>query len=96
MSVIWHPAAVEELAEAANFYEAQVPRLGSDFLDEIDRTLPLILDAPERFAIVQDSIRRCILKRFPYGIYYRIAGDVIRILVIRHHSRHPDHGLNRE
>ena len=57
MSVIWHPAAAEELTEAARFYESQVPGLGSDFLDEVDRTLPLIVGAPERFAIVRDSIR---------------------------------------
>lgn len=30
-----------------------------------------------------------------YGIYFRIAGDEIRILVMKHHSQHPDYGMGR-
>lgn len=31
------------------------------------------------------------MRRFPYGIYYRREGDDLRILVVKHHSRHPDY-----
>ena len=52
--------------------------------------------SPGRYAIVRGNIRRCMLRRFPYGVYFRETNDEIRILVIKHHSRHPDYGLDRE
>jgi hypothetical protein len=35
------------------------------------------------------------MPKFPYGLYYRIAGDEVRLLVVRHHSQHPDYGMGR-
>jgi len=36
-----------------------------------------------------------LIRRFPYGIYYRIEGNSIRILVVKHHRRHPDYWRRR-
>jgi plasmid stabilization system protein ParE len=95
MRVIYHPDAATELLEAAQFYESKLPGLGSEFLDEIDRAVSVIAGAPERSAVVRGNIRRFPVRRFPYGIYYRVLPDVVRILVIQHHSRHPDLGMDR-
>jgi hypothetical protein len=35
------------------------------------------------------------LKRFPFGLYFRVAEDVIRILTVKHHRRHPGLGMQR-
>jgi len=95
MTVVYHPSAVEELSEAAAYYDARLHGLGKDFLEAIDQAVTKLQAAPKRFAIVQDDIRRCTLSRFPYAIYYRTTGDLVRVLVIRHHARHPDYGLDR-
>ncbi|MCO6455926.1 MAG: type II toxin-antitoxin system RelE/ParE family toxin [Pirellulaceae bacterium] len=92
---MYHPAANDELVEAARFYDSRVAGLGSDFLDEFDQAVGRIAESPERYAIVRGTIRRCVLTRFPYGIYFRVANRELRILVVRHHSRHPDYGLDR-
>jgi hypothetical protein len=36
------------------------------------------------------------LQRFPYHFLFRIAGDVVRILVVRHHRRRPTVGIRRQ
>jgi hypothetical protein len=50
---------------------------------------------PESFAIREGDIRRVNLHRFPYHFLFRIVGDAVRILVIRHHSRRPSLGIRR-
>jgi hypothetical protein len=34
-------------------------------------------------------------KGFPYALYYRVGSEEIRILAVKHHSRHPDYWKNR-
>jgi hypothetical protein len=35
------------------------------------------------------------LDRFPYHFLFRIVDDGVRVLVVRHHSRHPSLGIRR-
>lgn len=95
MRLTWHPEAEAEVIAAAQFYETQVRGLGADFLDEVDATVKRIGEAPERWRMLEAGIRRCLTRRFPYGIYYRAIPGEVRILVVKHHSRHPDHGKGR-
>jgi toxin ParE1/3/4 len=50
-----------------------------------------IIDAPERWPIIEGDVRRYLMPRFPYAIYYRITAKHIRILAFKHHRRHPDY-----
>jgi plasmid stabilization system protein ParE len=91
MRLTYHPDAEAELAEAARFYEGRVAGLGSRFLREFDAAIATIQGAPERWRPVEEDIRRYLMRGFPYGIYYRVRGDELRVLVVKHHSRHPDY-----
>ena len=95
MNLIYHPAAEAEVVAAARFYEERIGGLGVQFLNEFDQSIATILEAPARWRIVKDDKRRYLLHRFPYGIYYRVVGDEVRILVVKHHSQHPDYGMGR-
>ena len=95
MQVTHHPEAQTELIEAANFYEGKLAGLGADFLGAVDSAVAAIVADPGRYAIVEDDIRRCRVKRFPYCVYYRHGPGWIRVLVIKHHSRHPDYWRGR-
>ena len=95
MRLIYHPEAEKELIAAARFYEDRVPTLGGQFLDAIDQAVAAILKDPQRWRLVADEIRRCMVARFPYAIYYRILPDELRILAIKHHRRHPDYWQHR-
>jgi toxin ParE1/3/4 len=93
--LIYHPEAEAELIEAARFYEARSPGLGDRFLGEFEATITEIQGAPGRWAIVEGDLRCRTLRRFPFGIYYRFNDDELRILVIKHHSQHPDYWRHR-
>ena len=91
MRLSYHPDAEAELAEAAEFYERKLPGLGTRFRAEFDSAAALILQTPTRWRILEKDIRRFLMRRFPYSILYRIEGEEVRILVVKHHSRHPDY-----
>lgn len=87
--------AVAEAGAARDFYNAQVPGLGDAFVEEIDRGIQKVILDPERFRIVRDDIRRCLIKRFPYGLYYSIEPENIVIWAVMHLHRYPDYWEDR-
>ncbi len=91
MRLIYHPDAEAELIEAAQFYEQRVSTLGAQFLDAVDKAIRTIVHAPERSTFIDADVRRYLMPRFPYAIYYRVTADQIRILALKHHRRHPDY-----
>lgn len=91
MRVIQHPEAAAELTEAARFYEGKAPGLGVQFLDAVDEAVASIAAAPERWRRLEEEVRRYLIPRFPYAIYYRVGSDYVRILAFKHHSRHPEY-----
>jgi plasmid stabilization system protein ParE len=95
MRLSYHPEAEAELIEAATYYEGRSPGLGERFLREFDETIAQLQAAPGRWPIIEADLRCLTLKRFPFGIYYRILDDHLRILVVKHHSRHPDYWRHR-
>ena len=95
MRLIYHPDAEAELIEAVQYYERRVATLGVQFLNEAARATSIILETPERWNIIAEDVRRCLMLRFPYAIYYRALPDCVRILAFKHHSRHPDYWRDR-
>jgi len=91
MRLIYHAEAEAELIAAAQFYETRVATLGAQFLDAADQAIRVILDAPDRWSIIEADVRHYRMLRFPYAIYYRVLPDHLRILAFKHHSRHSDY-----
>ncbi|RZM77782.1 type II toxin-antitoxin system RelE/ParE family toxin [Leptolyngbya iicbica] len=82
--------ALLEVEEASQFYESNRPELGVEFLDEVDETVQRILANPRAWKVLEDEIRRCRLRRFPYGIIYTILEDeTILVVSVMHLHRHP-------
>ena len=65
MRLIYHPDDEAELIEAAQFYELRVSTLGVQFLDAADRAIRIILDAPDRWRIIEADVRHYLMPRFP-------------------------------
>ena len=80
-------AADEELVEAAKFYESRSNGLGVDFLAELDHVIARITDHPYAGAVVSGAVRRRLLRRFPYGVLYRLEADEIVIVAVMHLRR---------
>ena len=82
-----HEDAETELSAATNYYESQCPGLGGAFIKEFERAVRQILTYPFSCQLVNRTVRRKVLRRFPYNIMYSAIADTIRILGIAPQSR---------
>ncbi len=87
--IIVRRLAETHLAEAYVWYERQAPGLGSNFLNRFDEALERIASLPESGPTVFLDYRRILLRRFPYGVFYVIEGDLLVIAAVYHLARSP-------
>lgn len=88
--LIFRPEVREELNETYNWYEEQQPGLGDDFLDCVDELINRIQRMPELYAVVHRDVRRAVVRRFPYAIYYRMVFDRVIVLAVLHGRGDPN------
>ena len=85
----FHSSVRGETDHEYRWYERRSAGLGRRFLDEVDRVLKLIEANPTRFGFADGDVREAPLRRFPFGIYYRVLPDRIRVLAVYHAARDP-------
>jgi plasmid stabilization system protein ParE len=95
MNFSFHPEAEIELIEAADYYEEREAGLGHDFAMEIYSTIERITAFPAAWPETDAGIRRCLVRRFPYGILYSEDRNTIFIVAIMHLHRKPDYWKHR-
>lgn len=87
--------AEADLAEAFLWYEEQRPGLGNDLLLSVEAALEAIARRPESFPIVHHGIRRTLLRRFPYGVFFLLENKQVIVLAVLHAARDPKHWQDR-
>jgi len=96
MNVEYHPAIEGELKDIIEYYNRCSQGLGTEFLDEFEQHILRISSMPTRWMIIEADIRRSLMKRFPYVIYFRaLENDLLRITVVKHQRKHPYYGRSR-
>lgn len=96
MTYLLHRGAELDLAEAARFSRREGGRaVAARFLDEFERIAELLGEHPRVGAPTGDERRGFPLTGFPYSVIYRALDPGIRILVVRHQNRDPEHGEQR-
>jgi plasmid stabilization system protein ParE len=82
-------SAEREFAEAVDFYNAERPDLGYELAAEVQRTLERISAFPEAWPLFSRRARRCIVRRFPYGVLYQVRSDCVLVVALLHMKRSP-------
>jgi plasmid stabilization system protein ParE len=96
MRLVLHPRVYSDIDKIMEYYETTVgAQLADDFYVELRSFMVEATQRPESFSTRERDIRRVNLERFPYHFLFRIIGDTVRILVVRHHRRHPSLGTRR-
>ena len=101
MRVAYEPEAAEEVAAAALHYEAESEGLGPILMAELDEVVVRLADgrgvsASVPVAGVPDpSVRRLVLRRFPYSVVFVEHGDEVRIVAFAYHRRAPRYWAHR-
>lgn len=94
MKMIIRPEAETDLTNTYLWYEEQNPGLGVDFLRSVDACLSFIERLPLASAPIHNTIRRSLLRRFPYGIFYIVQKSHVVILAVFHFKRDTQHLLH--
>jgi addiction module RelE/StbE family toxin len=89
LSVIFRPQAKADLEKIHQWYESQQPGLGEEFLRILEGKLEIVREHPQSSVIIYKNVRRIILAKFPYLVFYTITGSQIVVLAILHAFRDP-------
>jgi plasmid stabilization system protein ParE len=93
MRLVLHPQVHSDIDKIMEYYETTAnAELADDFYVELRSFMVEAAQRPESFSVRERGIRRVNLERFPYHFLFRIIGDAVRVLVVRHHRRHPSLG----
>jgi len=94
--VIFHRDAEAELRAAVAYYEQQRPGLGLDLQAEVERAIGRIQEHPQLFPQHTTlGLRKCVVRRFPYTIFYLELDDNIWIAAVAHQRRRPGYWASR-
>ncbi len=85
-----------ELIDALDWYENEAPGLGRRFRMAVDAVIERMSANPRQFHVVYKSIRRALLRRFPYALMFVIEVDgTLTVIACFHASRDPVHWQKR-
>jgi plasmid stabilization system protein ParE len=82
-------AAEIDVAEAQRWYEQQRAGLASDFHHEFGLVLARLAETPLIYPAVYRNIRRAVLHRFPFLVWYHVQGSVVTVLACTHGKINP-------
>ncbi len=96
MTVRVTPEAVADLTEAYEWYQQRRHGLGDELLRSVDAALAAIERLPEAYPVVHRDIRRALVRRFPYALFYQATGGEIMVIGCFHAARDPRSWRRRE
>jgi len=83
-------AAELDIAESQVWYETKQTGLGAEFRSEVSRVIDRLAATPLIYQIVHRDIRRALVHRFPYLIWYRVVGEMVVVLACTYAGRDPE------
>ena len=88
--IVVRKQAEADMAAAANWYNQQNPGLGTEYLRAVDVCIASISRNPDMHATVYRTVKRALLRRFPYGIFYVMTNESIVIIACLHGKQNPN------
>ena len=78
-----------EIEDAKEYYNLQKPTLGDTFKNDVKRSIESIKEFPNLYPNITNELKRTLLHRFPYSIFYAVTDNTILILSVAHQHRKP-------
>jgi plasmid stabilization system protein ParE len=88
-------AAELDVAAAQSWYETQRSGLGAEFHFEVSQIFARLTETPLIYSAVYQDVRRAVVRRFPYLIWYRVLGIDVTVLACTHGRQDPDKAISR-
>jgi plasmid stabilization system protein ParE len=87
--LVAEPQVDLDIAAAFDWYEQEQAGVGREFLDELRATYDRVAEGPLKYPSLRSGIRRALVRRFPYAVYFAVEGEMIVMLAVLHVSRDP-------
>ncbi len=81
--------ASSEIIDAKEYYNLQQLDLGERFFEHIKESMDRLIESPLLYPQITPDLRRIVLHKFPYSIYYALLDDTIIIVSVAHQHRKP-------
>lgn len=98
-SYSFHSEAADEYLAATRYYRDHAsPLVAAVFVVEIEAAIQTLLKSPTVWPVIEaPQIRRYLLRRFPYSLYYRWESDqeMVSIYAVMHFSQRPGYWRHR-
>jgi plasmid stabilization system protein ParE len=88
-SVHGRQAARAELIKAQDWYEGEATGLGRRFRQAIDVLAERLSANPRQFPVIFKNVRRALLRRFPYSLFFVVEDETLLVIACFHASRDP-------
>jgi hypothetical protein len=85
--LVVEPSAARDVAEADTYYSEH--GRGDDFMAAIDHAFGRISELPLMYPVAYGVVRRALLHRFTYSVFFILEADRAVILAVQHHRRDP-------
>lgn len=95
MKFRFHPEALAEFEGATRHYAAIQPELAQRFIDNVEAAIGRLVEQPTNYAILEDDVRRCLTRVFPYAVLYTVEPEGVLILAVMHCHRKPGYWHHR-
>ena len=82
--------AEADILRAYRWYESELEGLGVRFLESLEDGLERISENPLHYAEIADGIRRKLLNKFPFGLFYIFENEEVRVLAVLQHAQNPE------
>ncbi len=93
--IIVRPEAALEVQEAFDWYQEKTEGLGLEFLRAADACLAGVQRNPLASPMMYQEIRRALLRKFPYILFYIVKEEQIIVLACFHARRDPIDWMRR-
>jgi len=89
LPVVFRRRFQDDLGAGFDWYEEQRSGLGEEFLSAVQSTLRSIEQFPEMFVFIHRDVRRAIVSRFPFAVFYLVESQRVVVLRVLHTARDP-------
>ena len=84
MTLLIRPEARHDIGGAAEWYEKRQQELGAEFVSAIEQAFNQIAAKPKLYSQRYRDLRRVLVQRFPYAVYYREIGEDVVVYAVLH------------
>ncbi|MFO0064217.1 MAG: type II toxin-antitoxin system RelE/ParE family toxin [Planctomyces sp.] len=81
------PVASSDYDDAFNWYFSRSESAAEGVEEAVEPAITEIVKAPDRWPLCDNRHRQHLLKRYPFSLVYRLAGDTVLIVAVAHARR---------